>query len=128
MKYQIKYLEKNGKRDDLVFHFENADMERILPIFLYGDVVNFHNEIKGQLDLVLSGKRRRIECSGNNCFWRIGKRHTLIVDSFASEGEPSEITVDTAELRRLIDEWIEARKKFREERKKDSHSSDERES
>lgn len=124
--YKIKTIEFADKTTFRYFAFE--EKTGILTNFFSGEVINFGDEIKEQLDLVLSGKRRRIECSGNESSWRIGKRHTLIVNFFASEGEPSEITVDTVELRRIIDEWIEARKKFREERKKDSHSSDERES
>lgn len=124
--HKIKTIEFANKTTFRYFTFE--EKTGILTIFFSGEVINFGDEIKDQLDQVLSGKRRRIECSGNDCSWRIGKRHTLIVNSFANEGEPSEITVDTAELRRLIDEWDRVRKKFREERGKDNHSSDKRES
>lgn len=113
MNYHIETM-KVGRAEIPCIIFD--DEHRALNIFFNGDAKEFENEIKEQLDQVLSGKRRRIECSGNESSWRIGKRHTLIVNSFANEGKASEVTVDTAELRRLIDEWDRVRKNFREER------------
>ena len=118
MNYKIKYIERNGEKIDLIFEFNDQKENQILPIFLYSEVVNFYNDIKCQLESVLRGEKKHNECSGNSCYWNIGPQETLIVDNFANEGEPSEITVDTQELRRLIDEWIAARDKFRAQKTK----------
>lgn len=114
--YAIKYLEFEGKKDFLYFAFEEET--GILTNFFTGEVVNFHKTILEQIEQVLSKKKRHVECSGNECYWNIGLKETLIVDNFANEGEPSEITVETFELKRLIDEWVAARDKFKEQKNK----------
>ena len=115
-KYTIKYLEYEGKKDFLYFPFEEET--GLLTNFFSGEVINFHKTIMEQIEQVLSKKKKHVECSGNDCYWNIGPKETLIVDNFADEGEPSEITVDTQELKRLIDEWIAANAKFKEQKAK----------
>lgn len=118
MNYKVKYIEQNGEKVDLTFEFVNPKENQILPVFLYSEVINFYDDLKNQLESVLRGKKKSEECSGNSCSWNIGPEDTLIVDNFANEGEPSEITVGTQELRHLIDEWIAARDRFREQKAK----------
>ena len=114
--YTIKYIEFEGKKDFLYFSFEEET--GLLTNFFSGEVINFHKTIMEQIEQVLSKKKKHVECSGKDCYWDIGPKETLIVDSFANEGEPSEITVETQELKRLIDEWIEAKAKFKEQKAK----------
>lgn len=114
--YKIGYMEHDGEKKDVCFIFD--DGPNVFTTFFASDVEQFSSIIKEQIEQVLSKKKKHIECSGNDCYWNIGPVETLIVDNFANEGEPSEITVETQELRRLIDEWIVARDKFREQKAK----------
>lgn len=113
--YKLECMEfDNGVK----FHYFAFEEETgILTNFFSGEVINFCNTIKEQIEQVLSKKKKHVECSGNDCYWNIGPKETLIVDNFASDGDPSEITVDTRELKRLIDEWIAAKAKFKEKAK-----------
>ncbi|WP_308602867.1 hypothetical protein [uncultured Fibrobacter sp.] len=114
--YKIEFTSlADGTR---TFGFVFDDGPNVLGTFFASDVEQFSSTIKDQIEQVLSKKKRRVECSGNDCYWNIGPKETLIVDNFANEGDPSEITVDTQELRRLIDEWIAARDKCREQKTK----------
>lgn len=114
--YKLECMEfDNGVK----FHYFAFEEETgILTNFFSGEVINFCDTIKDQIEQVLSMKKKHVECSGNDCYWNIGPKETLIVDNFASDGEPSEITVDTQELKRLIDEWIAAKAKFKEQKAK----------
>ena len=114
--YKIGYMEHDGEKKDICFVFD--DGPNVFTTFFASDVEQFSSIIKGQIEQVLSKKEKHVECSGNDCYWNIGPEETLIVDNFANEGEPSEIIVETQELRRLIDEWIVARDKFREQKAK----------
>ena len=114
--YELKCIELENKSKFYYFAFE--EKTGLLTNFFSGEVINCCSTIKDQIEQVLSKKKRHVECSGNECYWNIGSKETLIVDNFANEGEPSEITVNTQELRRLIDEWIAARDKFREQKTK----------
>ncbi len=114
--YKLECMEfENGS---LFRYFAFEEETGILTNFFSGEVINFCDTIMEQIEQVLSKKKKRIECSGNECYWNIGPKETLIVDNFASEGEPSEITVETLELKRLIEEWIEAKAKFKEQKAK----------
>ena len=112
--YKLECMEfDNGVK----FHYFAFEEETgILTNFFSGEVINFCDTIKDQIEQVLSKKKKHVECSGNECYWNIGPKETL----FASDGEPSEITVDTRELKRLIDEWIAAKAKFKEKAKGDT--------
>ena len=114
--YTIKHLEFEGKRDCLYFSFEEET--GILTNFFSGEMTNFHKTIMEQIELVLFKKKKNVECSGNDCYWDIGPKETLIVDNFANKEESSEITLDTRALKRLIKEWIEAKAKFKEQKAK----------
>lgn len=114
--YELKCIELENKSKFYYFAFEEGT--GILTNFFTGEVVNFYKTILEQIDQVLSKKKRHVECSGNECYWNIGPRKTLIVDNFANDGDPSEITIETQELLRLINEWIAARNKFKEQKAK----------
>ena len=116
MEYRIEYTEQNGKKDRLYFVFD--DKLSLLTSFLDDEVSHFYESMLADFDLVLSGKRRRYECSGNAFAWTIGPKTTKIVDMFPyseSDGEP--VVVGTEELVQLMKEWNAARKEFAEKKK-----------
>ena len=113
MEYRIEYTEQNGKKDRLYFVFD--DKLSLLTSFLDDEVSHFYESMLADFDLVLSGKRRRYECSGNAFAWTIGPKTTKIVDMFPyseSDGEP--VVVGTEELVQLMKEWNAARQEFAE--------------
>ena len=114
--YKIDYTTLEDGTKTLNFVFDEGP--NVFTTFFASDVEEFPSIILEQIDQVLSKKKKHFECSGNDCCWDIGPKETLIVDNVAPEGTPNEITVDTLELRRLINEWIEAKAKFKEQKAK----------
>ena len=116
--YKIDYTTLEDGTKTLNFVFDEGP--NVFTTFFASDVEEFPSIILEQIDQVFSKKKKHVECSGNDCYWDIGPKETLIVDNFAPEGTPNEITIDTLELRRLINEWIEAKAKFKEQKDADA--------
>ena len=113
MKYEIKTIYHKGEPFEIVFEFENLPNSGVLQMFL-GEVANFSGYIKEQIDLVLTGKEELVESSGNCCSWDFEPEETDIWNSFDDNDETNHIVVNTKELRSLIDQWLEARRAFKE--------------
>ncbi len=117
MEYRVKYSEHDGVKERVYFSFEPPF--KMLSAFLDDEVSNFFEPMLADFDLVLSGKRRRYECSGNAFAWTIGPKTTKIVDMFPySEEDDKPIVVGTEELVQLMKEWNAARKEFFEKQKR----------
>ncbi len=113
MEYRVKYSEHDGVKERVYFSFEPPF--KMLSAFLDDEVSNFFEPMLADFNLVLSGKRRRYESSGNAFFWIIGPKTTKIVCMFpCSERVDEPVVVGTEELVQLMKEWNAARKEFAE--------------
>lgn len=112
MKYENKIIYKDGQPFEMVFEFENLNNSGVLQMFL-GEVSNFPERIKEQIKLVLEGKEELVEGNGNCCSWDFEPEDTDIWDVFDDNDKTNHIVVKTKDLNVLIDEWLEARKKFK---------------
>lgn len=110
MKYQIKYIEHDGVVEDMVFAFDEAF--HILSEFL-DDVDSFSKYYLEIFDNVLSGKVEKDSASGNACSFEVDKEKTVIEFLYPEdENKPEVCTVNTRELRSLMDEWLQKRAGF----------------
>lgn len=115
MNYQIKYIEHEGVVEDMVFLFEGE--YHILSEFL-DDVDSFSQEYLEIFDNVLSGKVEKDSASGNACSFEVDKDNTVIEFLYPEdENEPEVCTVNTKELRTLMDEWMQKRAEFLSKKK-----------
>jgi hypothetical protein len=72
-------------------------------------------------DRVLSGTSKRESACGNCCSFVADKDKTTIEFLYPEdEGEPETCTVNTQELRNLMDDWLAKRKEFLNGRKQGS--------
>ena len=116
MNYEVKFSEYNGVKERVYFSF--APPFNMLSAFLDDEVSNFFESMLEEFELVLSGKRRRYESSGNAFAWTIGPKTTKIVCMFpCSERVDEPVVVGTEELVQLMKEWNAARKEFAEKKK-----------
>ena len=89
MNYQIKYLEHQG----VVEYME-----------IFGNV--------------LSGKVKKGAASGSACSFEVDKDNTVIEFLYTEDENETEIcTVNTRELRALMDEWLRKRAEFLNKKK-----------
>ena len=89
MNYQIKYIEHQG----VVEYME-----------IFGNV--------------LSGKVKKDSASGNSCSFEVDKDNTVIEFLYTEDENETEIcTVNTRELRALMDEWLRKRAEFLNKKK-----------
>lgn len=110
MEYQIKYIERDGIVDDMVFIFDGK--LHILSDFL-DDVESFSKDYLEIFDSVLSGKVEKDSASGNACSFEVDKNKTVVELLYPEdENKPETCSVDTCELRSLMDEWLQKRAEF----------------
>lgn len=110
MKYQIKHLEYQGKVDEMVFVFDKEFS--VLSDFL-GDVSSFPADYLKIFDDVLAGRTEKDSMSGNACYFEVDAEKTFIDALFPEEeNHPECCTVNTRELRQLMDEWLQKRAEF----------------
>ena len=110
MNYKIKYIEHQGKIEDMIFSFDGDYC--ILSEFL-DDVDSFSKEYLKIFDNVLSGKEEKDAAYGNCCSFKIDKNKTVVESLYPEdEGEPTTCTVNTRELRSLMDEWLKKKTEF----------------
>lgn len=114
MKYTIEYVHILGETKDIVFDFGKE--HSLISIFLTGESNSLDMFLRN-IDLVLSGKFERAEASGDLFDMEIDKEKTKIIylypdEDDEAEGIINEETISTAELKRLIEEYIAKRKEF----------------
>lgn len=114
MEYQVKYIEHQGTIEEMVFVFE--EKYRILTEFL-DDVDSFSKDYLAIFDKVLSGEVEKDSVSGNACSFEVDKENTVIEFLYLEDEENPEVcTVNTKELRSLMDEWLQKRSEFLQSR------------
>lgn len=113
--YKKRYLFLDGKKDDILFEFNNKYM--LISTFLSADVTPFEDYVKEGFDKVLSGESDYEELNGNVCGVEIHKDKTQIYDNLAEDGMGNWCEVDTKDLRELVDIWCKEIKKFKEQHK-----------
>ena len=104
MNYKIEYMDfGNGNRMPCaVFEDDNG----VLGVFVNGDIREFHDSIRQQVEQVLKEKQKSIESFGNECSWLIRPDFTFVRDNYALDDNSREMMIDTQELRLLIDDWV----------------------
>ncbi|WP_207706214.1 hypothetical protein [Clostridium sp. HBUAS56017] len=115
LKYEIREIMYNDKKDDIVFDFEKK--YEILSTFLSADVQPFSSYIFEAIDKVLSGESGYEELNGNVCGVEIHKDKTQIYDNLAEDGMGNWCEIETTELRELVEIWCNELKKFKEHNK-----------
>lgn len=114
MDYTIRYIEYNGKRDDIVFDFPKE--YELLSVFLSCEVSNFYEEIKKEIGSVLKGEVKKKTIAGNVCKAEIDREKTRITDMLTDAQEEQFCEIQTKELYELIEVWNEKNREFKAER------------
>ncbi|MBQ2559419.1 MAG: hypothetical protein II565_02330 [Fibrobacter sp.] len=116
MNYEVKYIEEQGKIEDMVFIFDGNFS--ILSEFL-DDVESFSKEYLEIFDRLLSGKVEKYSANGNCCSFEADKDKTIVEFLYPeNENERKICTVNTHELRLLMDEWLKKKAEFFKSKKK----------
>ena len=105
MKYTIRII------DESTFVFDFQPKNAVLSIFLDGDFTAFQDDFLQLIDVVLAGKSKSEEMTGNSTNVLFQKDVTTIENLFL-EGEPTVCKIQTSELRTLMDEWMQKRAEF----------------
>lgn len=100
MKYFFE-LEKSG------FYIPKFAAEFKLIELVFEDMATFGEAIfTVYVENVVTGKSKHEEIAGNICSLKIAKNYTLIRSEFVNNKAKNELKFDTAELLKLIKEWI----------------------
>ena len=108
---------------------ENIDITAIvnepggemLSAFLYSDVRVFGDLIKQDLEDVLHKRKKYSDISCNACRLRITENETTIYNLYAEDEEEyynTRFRIETAELKQVIDKWINVIKEIKPAPKK----------
>ena len=109
MKYEIKPLKLDNGTEYLTIIFEDTKLTS-LHSFIVDDFSAFTQDYLEIFDNVLSGKVEKDSASGNACSFEVDKEKTVIEFLYPeNENEPEICTVNTRELRSLMDEWLQKR-------------------
>lgn len=97
----------------LVVEFEDPQVDRPLSEFIMYDAAAFTDELKAELDKVLSGESDGSDISWNDFYTEIRPDVTkvscdLLNDDYIEES----CEVNTRDLRELVEEWRREKKKF----------------
>ena len=112
MKYEIKTLKLDNGTEYLTIIFEDTKLTS-LHSFIVDDFSAFTQDYLEIFDNVLSGKVEKDSASGNACSFEVDKEKTVIEFLYPeNENEPEICTVNTRELRSLMDEWLQKRAEF----------------
>ncbi len=97
----------------LVVEFEDPQVDRLLSEFIMYDAAAFTDELKAELDKVLSGESDGANISWNDFYTEIRPDVTkvscdLLNDDYIEES----CEVNTRDLRELVEEWCREKKEF----------------
>ncbi len=110
MKYSIQYIGKNGDQNNIIFVFEEP--YALVGVFLWAES-HALQDYANLIDDVLQGKRESDEADANAFNVKIGKETSTIEDLVANADDaPPTCTVNTAELKKVILEYIQKRNEF----------------
>lgn len=88
----------------------------VVETFLMSDInQGSKNSFLKAIDRVLNGESEYQEITGNVCCLEIRKNTTKVINvlaEFTDENIDSECLIETAELRKLIETWLDAKSKF----------------
>lgn len=112
MKYEIKTLKLGNGIERLTIIFEDSKLKPLHP-FIVDDFSAFTQDYLETFDKVLSGEVERESASGNACYFEADKEKTFIEFLYPEDEDTRETcTVNTRELRSLMDEWVQKRTEF----------------
>jgi hypothetical protein len=119
MKYPFKPEVINNQ--DFVFRLPK-EIEMV-EVFLICDVED--REFCGAffleaIDKVLSGKEQFLVVGGNVCALEIRADFTRVIDTLADDGIGDACEIETVELKKLIEVWLDHKEKFRKESSQES--------
>ncbi|RJS63023.1 hypothetical protein [Priestia filamentosa] len=90
------------------FYIPRLNNEFKLVELVFEDMASFGEAIfKDFMENVITEKSEREEISGNICSLEILKEYTIISTEFVDSGVSNELKVDTDEMFKLINEWVE---------------------
>ena len=115
MKYRIETYKAENGADRIRIVFEDKKY-KLLSTFLQSDVSSFEKWIKSDFDRVISGEDEYGEVNGNVCFVEITSLTTKIYNNLLEDEAyyASCCEVETKKLKKLIDEWCDKVKEFKE--------------
>ena len=112
MKYEIKTLKLDNGSERLTIIFEDKKLKPLHP-FIVDDFSAFTQDYLETFDKVLSGEVEREAASGNACYFEADKNKTFIEFLYPKDEDSRETcTVNTRELRSLMDEWLQKKAEF----------------
>lgn len=109
-KYEKRVLElQNGKK---ILLFDLPKEIELVEVLLSSDIQGHDIGIRDAIDDVVRGKEKFKEIVGNVCMLQIGKYKTIVTDALADDSVGNACVIETAELRKLIDIWLDEVKHF----------------
>ncbi|GIP37796.1 antitoxin [Paenibacillus sp. J31TS4] len=111
--YRIETIEQQGRR---LLVMRLPEELALVEMFLYTDVQSGEGSgpwVLGAIDRVLAGQSAQEEVAGNVCALVIGPEWTTVVDQLA-EDEEADCRIETPELKRLLEIWLEEQRKHRQ--------------
>lgn len=114
------YIKYSFKFDEIVFNNGQKDliiiMQKEIALvgnFLMSDVQGHPDYVMEILDDVLNDKSEYEEFNGNVCGLEIKKEKTTVYNNLADDGMGNWCEIETEELRKLVDVWINNLREFR---------------
>lgn len=91
------------------------DEIELVATFLSSDARDMGDFFLEAIEKVLSGQESYQEVSGNVCGLEIRKELTRVIDNLADDGIGNACTIETEELKQLIEVWLDHLEKFQSE-------------
>ena len=115
MDYVVNEIFHDGEAIEIIFDF--VPPNGTLTCFLVSDFLNFQDCCLLAIDKVLQGESEKEEVTGNDTYVEFGPETTFLENMFPpDENVPETCTVDTKELRQVMDEWIARHAQFETEK------------
>ena len=113
MEYIVRKIMHEGKCHGIAFEFNPPN--EVLTLYLLDDFSEFTDFYLPAIDKVLRGESEKEELAGNSSYIEFGPVNTFLENLFpADDNVPETCTLDTKELRQVMDEWLEAERKRKE--------------
>ncbi len=115
MQYAINHIIREGKPEHILFDF--IPPNGTLTCFLLSDFLSFRTAYLDAIDKVLRGESKKEELTGNDSYIAFGPETTFLENLFPlNDDVPETCTLDTKELRQVMDEWLERHAQFEAEK------------
>lgn len=109
--YSFREIDLKDGRKLLAIDFEDKKKE-LLSVFLQIEVRVFAEYILEGLNLVIEYGSEYEEFNGNICGIEIRPNYTRIYDNLAEDGKGNWCEIETKELKKLIDMWLDKCEKY----------------